>query len=89
MQVYPRVLELSGMSLDEGEEAHAERAKTDRVESVDKMMAHLLIHNVFRPAGIESIADFSRADNYPLVRAQLSAIREQVFNVFEEFALAA
>ena len=88
VQIYPSVMKLSGLSLDNGDE-HSKQAKSDKVESADKMMAQLLIQNVFRPAGITSIADIQCADNYHGLFVQLRANRDQLFSVIEEYATAA
>jgi tetratricopeptide (TPR) repeat protein len=88
VQIYPSVMKLGGLSLDNGEEP-SKQVKSDKVESADKMMAQLLIQNVFRPAGITSIADIQCADNYHGLFAQLSAKRDQLFSVIEEYAMAA
>ena len=88
VQIYPSVMKLSGLSPDNGEE-DAKLEKSNKVESVDKMMAQLLIQNVFRPAGITSIADIQCADNYNGLLTQLGANRDQLFSVIEEYAMAA
>lgn len=88
VQLYPSVMKLGGLSLDDGEE-QAKQGKSNKVESADKMMAQLLIQNVFRPAGITSVADIQCADNYHGLFAQLGANRDQLFSVIEEYAMAA
>lgn len=92
LELYPRVLELAGMpasELGEEDEPAEAFAPARRPETVDTMMAQLLLARVFRPAAVNNRDDLQTAAAIPRVRASLKAHRLDIFSVAEKLALAA
>jgi hypothetical protein len=84
IDLYPRVLELSGMSTE-----HDEHTQRKRAVSADSMIAQLLMHNVFRPASINNIDDLHDSSALTRLCNGLKTHSDQFYSVFEELALAA
>jgi hypothetical protein len=84
IELYPRVLELSGMSTDDDKDRQPRKSA-----SADTMIAQLLMHNVFRPASITNIDDLHDFSALTRLCQGLSTHSDQFYSVFEELALAA
>jgi tetratricopeptide (TPR) repeat protein len=82
--LYPRVLDLAGMPASElGEEYEPANlaTRTHQPKPADAQMAQILLASVFRPANINTAADFQVADAIPRIRASLKSHRDDIFPV--------
>jgi tetratricopeptide (TPR) repeat protein len=84
IELYPRVLELSGRSTDDDKDRQPRKSA-----SADTMIAQLLMHNVFWPASITNIDDLHDSSALTRLCNGLNAHSDQFYSVYQELALAA
>ncbi len=79
LQLYPKVRDLAQMPASEvGEES----------DSREGMIANLLFHKVFVPAGIHEEKDLGKENAVPRLMNEFVAHRDTLFHSFEQLALA-
>ncbi len=84
IELYPRVLELSGISTNDDKDR-----QTRKSASADTMIAQLLLHNVFQPASITNVDDLHDSSALTRLCNGLNTHSDQFYSVFQELALAA
>jgi tetratricopeptide (TPR) repeat protein len=83
IELYPRVQDLGGISTEEEQGAQIQQGA-----SVDRMMAQLLIHDVFQPVSINKVDDLQSDESVPLLRNTLITHRDKIVSVVQEYAYA-